>query len=251
MLQIERRQYIIDQLNEQGNVHIEQLADDLNVSGMTVRRDLVAMEKEGKLVRSHGGAVLPDRITQEIPYQTKLTQYHEEKESIARKAAEMIPDHAKIMLDSGTTTLEIAKLIKHRSDLVVVTNDVKISMELLYSDLEVITTGGELQKNVGAFLGATVHELLKQIKVDLLFLGAHAIDLHHGFSAPTLEKAHIKKLMLQSATTSWVVADHSKFNKRAFAHVSHLDSIDGVITDQGLSEMNREKFTQDIQLYFA
>ncbi|UOQ94644.1 DeoR/GlpR family DNA-binding transcription regulator [Halobacillus shinanisalinarum] len=249
MLQLERRQHIMNKLGAQGTVHIEQIASDLGVSSMTIRRDLASLEKEGKLVRSHGGAILPERMAQEIPYQTKLSSYKGEKEFIAKKAAEMIPENAKVLLDSGTTNLEIAKLIKTRGDLLIVTNDAKISMELLYSDSEVISTGGELQKDIGAFMGTHVQALLNQIRVDVVFLGANAIDLNGGISAPSMEKAFIKKLMLESATMKWVVADHSKFNRRAFAHVCHLNTINGIITDNQLEEHDRKKLEQETNLY--
>ncbi|UOR11446.1 DeoR/GlpR family DNA-binding transcription regulator [Halobacillus amylolyticus] len=249
MLQLERRQHIMNKLGVQGTVHIERIASDLGVSSMTIRRDLASLEKEGKLVRSHGGAILPERMAQEIPYQTKLSSYKDEKELIAKKAAEIIPANAKVLLDSGTTNLEIAKLIKTRDDLLIVTNDAKISMELLNSDSEVISTGGKLQKDIGAFMGTHVQTLLKQIRVDMVFLGANAIDLNGDISTPSMEKALIKKLMLESATMKWVVADHSKFNRRAFAHVCHLSTINGIITDNQLEQDDRKKLEQETNLY--
>ncbi|UOQ45506.1 DeoR/GlpR family DNA-binding transcription regulator [Halobacillus salinarum] len=249
MLQAERRHNILKQLQTSGTVYIEQLATQYNVSTMTVRRDLAALEEEGKLIRSHGGAVLPESLTQEVPYQTKLSSYTAEKEQIAKKAVELIPDQARILLDSGTTNLEIAKLLKSRDDLLIVTNDAKISIELLHSDCKVISTGGELQKDVGAFIGTHVQELLRQIKVDIVFIGANAVHLTEGISTPTLEKSYIKKLMLKNASSKWIVADHSKFNKRSFAHVCDFDEVNGIITDDQIDAHTKEQLHQVTNVY--
>lgn len=249
MLQAERRHKILKQLHTDGTVYIEQLSSMFTVSPMTIRRDLASLEEEGKLIRSHGGAVLPETLTQEVPYQTKLTSYTAEKEQIAKKAVERIPDNARVLLDSGTTNLEIAKLLKTRDDLLIVTNDAKISMELLHSDCQVISTGGELQKDVGAFIGAHVQEFLRKIKVDIAFIGANAVHLTEGISTPTLEKSYIKKLMLKSASSHWVVADHSKFSKRSFAHVCDLDEVNGIITDEYVDEETRNKLKKVTNVY--
>ncbi|MFD1020262.1 DeoR/GlpR family DNA-binding transcription regulator [Thalassobacillus hwangdonensis] len=249
MLQAERRSNIIQHLHEEGTILIEALASKYNVSPMTIRRDLAALEKEGKLVRSHGGAVLPESMEQEVPYQTKLSSYKQEKEAIAKKAVERIPQNGRVLLDSGTTNLEIAKLLKSRSDLTIITNDAKISMELLHSESQVISTGGELQKDVGAFIGPLVQELLRNIRVDVVFLGANAIDLHDGITTPSMEKAYIKKLMLDSARSKWIVADHSKFNKRSFAHVCNFSEVNGIITDDQINAETRRQLEQETNIY--
>ncbi|NGP45157.1 DeoR/GlpR transcriptional regulator [Bacillaceae bacterium SIJ1] len=249
MLQAERRHHIMKQLQASGTIYIEKLASEYNVSTMTIRRDLASLEEEGKLVRSHGGAVLPETLAPEVPYYTKLSSYTTEKEQIAKKAVALIPEHARILLDSGTTNLEIAKLLKPRDDLLIVTNDAKISIELLHSDCQVISTGGELQKDVGAFIGSHVQELLRQIKVDIVFIGANAIHLSEGISTPTLEKSHIKRLMLKSARSKWIVADHSKFNKRSFAHVCDFDEVNGIITDSQIDEHTKEQLEKITNVY--
>lgn len=251
MLQIERRQAILSRIKQDGKVEIETLAKELAVSGMTIRRDLGALEKEGKLIRSHGGAVSAGALISETPYQNKVSKHTEQKRSIANRAAGLIPKNAQILLDSGTTTLEIARLIKHRDDLVIVTNDIKISLELLESKSKVICTGGDLQPGVGSFLGPYVQTMLEQIEVDLLFLGAHAVDLSSGVSAPTMDKAHVKKLMVKAARQIWLVTDHSKFNQRAFAHVCRLDDLDGVITDNNLSDEDRKGYENIATIEYA
>lgn len=251
MLPIERRQAILARIEREGSVEIDTLARDLNVSGMTIRRDLSALEKEGKLIRSHGGAISPKGLIAETPFKKKVSKHTDLKRKIAKRAAQMIPKNGQILLDSGTTTLEIARLIKYRNDLVIVTNDIKISIELLDSGSKVICTGGDLQQGVGSFLGPHVQTMLEQIEVDLLFLGAHAVNIHSGITAPTMDKAHVKKLMVKSARQIYLVADHSKFGERAFAHVCNLEELDRIITDDQFSEQDRKKYEDIVPVDLA
>jgi DeoR/GlpR family transcriptional regulator of sugar metabolism len=251
MLPIERRQWIETEIMNHGKVDIEKLSKQLNVSAMTIRRDLAELEKEGKIIRTHGGAISPKSLIQETPYLTKEKKNMKQKQAIARKALEIIPENANIILDSGTTTMEVAKLLKGREDLTIITNDIKIAAELIESRLKVIVTGGELQNRVGTLFGWPTLEFLKTIHVDLFFLGAHAIDLEAGVTAPTFEKSSIKKLMIEAAESTWLLADSSKFNQKAFSMVCPLSSLEGIITDSGLSEEDRKKYQEHVMIYDA
>ncbi len=150
-------------------------------------------------------------------------------------------------MDSGTTTLEIARLLKTRNNLTVITNDIKIAAELLESNLKVIVTGGELQKDVGALFGPQAHMFLKDINVDVFFLGAHAIDVQAGITSPTFEKSLMKQVMIESADRTWLVADSSKLNQKAFSKVCGFDRISGFITDDDIPSENKEKFSEYIR----
>jgi len=231
MIPIERRQKILYQVNSTGKIEIDEMAVKLKVSAMTIRRDLSALEKEGKLVRTHGGAVSLNALTTETPYINKMTHQVKEKQYIAQEAIRLIPEGASVFLDSGTTTLEIARLLKNRNDLQIVSNDLNILQTLLHSPSTIIATGGNLQGGLGVFYGPHAEELLRSINIDILFLGAHAVDLEKGISAPTMEKAMLKKLMIKTAKKTWVVCDSSKFDKYSFAHVCDLAEVDGLITD--------------------
>ncbi|NIK13294.1 DeoR/GlpR family DNA-binding transcription regulator [Alkalibacillus almallahensis] len=250
MLQLERQNMIYELIKTNGKITIDELVSQFSVSSMTVRRDLAALEDEGKLVRTHGGAVSTS-LTLEDPLTVKETKYIDEKRDIAQYAMKFVFPNAKIILDSGTTTLELAKLIKYRDDLTIVTNDVKIAHELLDSNSEVILTGGNIQSKVGTLIGNQVMDFYRSIDVDLLFLGANALDLDKGISVPTLEKAQQKQLMIESALKVWTLIDHSKFNKRAFAHVSSLNYITGVITDEGIDHFTNEKLSSLTDLHIA
>lgn len=251
MLPLERRQIILERVRREGKVEIEQLSEQLNVSGMTVRRDLARLEDEGKVIRTHGGAMLAKSLIPETPYSNKVSHRTPQKRAIAKLATQMVPEGAKILLDSGTTTLEIARDLAWRDDLTIVTNDIKIAIELIESGSRVISTGGEMQHGIGSLVGPHAQHLLGHVHVDLLFLGAHAIHPQAGITAPAMDKALIKKLMIDAAAEKWVVADSSKFGQRSFAHVCSLSSIDGIITDSECTADDRAVLEQQVNMKYA
>jgi DeoR/GlpR family transcriptional regulator of sugar metabolism len=231
----ERRNVILGKLNENEKIDIDALAVELNVSAMTIRRDLNYLEEQKQIIRTLGGAILNKSLVEESPYQTKEGKHSSEKQRIAKKAVELVQDRFTVLLDSGTTTLEIAKLLKNRRNLTVVTNDIKIAAELMDSEVKVILTGGEMQNNIGALYGPITEQILLTLHVDLFFLGAHAVHYRAGVTAPALEKAYIKKLMIKSAQATWLVADSSKLDQKAFAKVCDLEALSGIISDSGIT----------------
>lgn len=244
-----RRDLVKQRVVEEGKVEIEELAQQLNVSSMTIRRDLVQLEEEGFVIRTHGGAVLPKPLVTEMPFLAKEGQQIEQKRQVAKKAIPLIMEGQTILLDSGTTTLEIARHLKRMSTLTVITNDIKIAAELLDSKLKVIVTGGELQNDVGALFGPQTYQVLQSIHVDVFFLGAHAIDIDAGIMSPTFEKSAVKQMMIASAEKTWVVADSSKLNRKAFSKVCGFNQLAGLITDDEITEQTRRLFADVIDIY--
>ncbi len=245
---VERRDSILNALKVDGKVDINKLSESLDVSPMTIRRDLLQLEKEGLLIRIHGGAVLPKPLISEIPFSTKEERQIEQKKQIASKTLSLIKEGQIIILDSGTTTLELAKLLKPRKNITIITNDIKIAAELVDSELKVLITGGELQNDIGALHGPATHHFLKNIHVDLFFLGAHALDIDAGVTAPTLEKSLVKQLMIGAAESTWLLADSSKFKQKAFSKVCDLKSLSGFITDNEVPKARREELDEYIQI---
>ncbi|MFB4210547.1 DeoR/GlpR family DNA-binding transcription regulator [Shouchella sp. JSM 1781072] len=231
----ERKSVIQNLLESNGKVEIEELAEQLNVSQMTIRRDLTQLEADNQVIRTPGGAVPQKALIRETPYARKEVEHLDAKKEIAKKAVSLIELNATILLDSGTTTLEVARLIKDRQDLTVVTNDIKIAAELVHSSVTCIVTGGEVQAEVGALYGSQAQALIESIHVDLFLLGAHAVNSLSGVMAPTLEKAKMKQLMIQSARETWLLCDSSKFAQQSFAHVCRLDQVEGIITDSDIA----------------
>lgn len=251
MVPKERRDLILDLLKENEKIEIEQLAEKLSVSAMTIRRDLNHLENEEMVIRTHGGAVLNKPLIVETSFQVKEGKQHFEKMLIAKKALTMIEDQSTILLDSGTTTLEIAKLIKDKKNLTVVTNDIKIAAELMDSEVRVIVAGGELQNSVGALFGPVTEQILRNLHVDLCFLGTHAVHLKAGITATTFEKALAKKLMIESAETTWLVADSSKFEQKSLTKVCDLTRIDGIITDHGVPDEYQQQLKEHLEIIIA
>ncbi len=236
MLPLERRTWLESEIKSKQRIEIEEISKRLNVSSMTIRRDLIELENEGKVIRTHGGAISPSTLTGEVPYSSKKVINNNQKKQIALKALSLVEENSIIILDSGTTTMELAKLLKSRGGLTIVTNDIKIANELIDSSPKVIVTGGELQQGIGALYGSTTQNMLNSIHADIFFLGTHAIDFNNGVTAPTFEKALIKQLMKSAAERTWLLADSSKFNKKSFVNVCEIEEIDGVITDDGLDK---------------
>lgn len=232
MLPKERRALILEHLNEHEKVDIEQIAHELQVSTMTIRRDLSYLEEKDKVIRTHGGAVLNKPLVNETSFLIKESKNNEQKQLIAQIAASLIQDNSTILLDSGTTTIEIAKLLSNKKNVTVITNDIYIASVLINSEVKVIITGGELQNSVGAIFGSLTESLLKSIHVDICFLGAHAFHPKAGIMAPTFEKAAIKRLMIAAAETTYLVADSSKANEKSTVKVCDFSDINGgLITD--------------------
>ncbi len=243
MLQAERRNYIIELLNRDGKVVIEDLARILEVSEMTIRRDLQYLEEHKLVTRTHGGAVLHNLLTEEIPYIKKAEQNIEEKQRIGMYASSLVKEGDIIILDAGTTNMEIAKGIVGIKSLKVITNDLMIGAFLSkYDGIEVYCTGGIIQRDTGACLGNTTIEFLQNINADIAFVGASAIDIQKGITTPTMDKAQWKKEIIKCAERAILVADSLKFGKVSFAKICSLNRLDLIITDTGIDDEIRQEF---------
>lgn len=237
MLQAERRAYIMKYMQEKGKVVIEDLAKEIDVSPMTIRRDLDFLESKDKIIRTHGGAISVQNLHQEIPYHNKKEKQIDEKSRIAEYASSLIEEGQTIILDAGTTTMEIAKKIVGLKDIIVVTTDLMTAAYLSkFKDIQVYCTGGIIQNEIGACIGNKAESFLSNIYADIAFIGASFIDLNRGITSPTMEKATIKKKMLEAADKTVLVADNTKFGKKGFAKVCLLEDLDLVITDSGIDD---------------
>lgn len=231
-----RKKIIMDELSIKGKVEILELVDLLDVSAMTIRRDLDELEKNKKLIRTHGGAALPQVIRIGHSFEPNLSENDLRKKEISKIAVTLVRDGVTVLLDSGTTTLEIAKLLKARCNLTIVTNDIKIATELTNSNLEVILLGGKVQTEDGVIVGSFAENMLENMFVDILFLSAHAVDAVHGITSANFEKASIKRAMIHNSEVVYLIVDAQKFGKKAFSKIADLDSITGIITDSTISK---------------
>ncbi|MCL4408300.1 MAG: DeoR/GlpR family DNA-binding transcription regulator [Thermotogae bacterium] len=232
MLEETRRAKLIDLIKEKGEITVNELSQALGVTGTTIRKDLSDLENLGVVVRTHGGALLPSHTKVEWSFIQKSQQHVEEKHAIAKKALEFVKPGDSIILDSGTTTLAMAREIKRIKllPLTIVTSNFFIATELVGTGIDLIVLGGIVRENSFSLIGAFAEENIKKIYADKAFVGATGFS-KDGFMTPNINEAKIKSLMISQSSESFVIVDSSKFERPSFAIYATFDQIDHVITD--------------------
>lgn len=237
-----RQEYIVNRVAGDSNVTIELLAAELNVSEMTVRRDLKELESNEQIIRTTHSILLKDSFLNEVPFVKKQLVNIEEKRLIAKKAMQFIKANETILLDAGTTTLEICKLLKSVDFTVrIITNDIKAAAELIDSHHEVIILGGTVQQNIGSMYGTQTIDVLNNIRVNVSFVGTQAMTIDEGIFAPTIERAKVKRLMMKCGQEAYLVVDSSKLNLTSFAKISDFSDFNAIITDDSLERNERDQ----------
>lgn len=231
MLPVERRERLLTLLQERKSASTEELAAVLEVSVMTVRRDLELFQKEGRIQRCHGGAVISQRSVQEAPYDQKMTVGRERKAVLAKLAAQLVEPGMTVYLDAGTTTYLLAEELSQIERLTIITNDLKIALRLLSSPADGVVLGGKVQKRTGSMIGGSTIEQMSSLRASIAFVGAASIDEHFATLTPTQEKVALKRSIRSIARKSYLIVDASKFHSSALYFVDHLSDYDGVITD--------------------
>lgn len=236
MLMAERESVILEALERNGIVRLAELRDRLGVTERTLRRDLQRLEEMGLLRRTRGGAVsTKHHAVEDPPAEMRLGQMVEEKRRIAAAAVSRIEKGARIILDSGTTALEIARALPRDYDLSVVTNNVMVLSELAKrDDIELVLCGGSLRRTTLSIIGPYAEKLLSGVRADLAFVGVTAVTGELDFTTSNLFEAEIKKEMIRAASYTYIVCDRSKFGKRDLARFAGPEDVDEVITDEGL-----------------
>jgi DeoR family fructose operon transcriptional repressor len=245
MLVDRRRREILRILQKEGYVEVTDLAEVFAVSLATVRRDLLTLENEGLLVRTHGGAVSNSASTAWEPsWDSKRTKMLEAKRLIGREAASLIQPGETIILDAGSTTWHVADHLKPESRLTVISNDLQILLRLasLTPGCTVVSTGGVVRESIYVLYGSEAERFIKSLKVNWAFLGANGLDLERGLTNSNLVTVSLRKAMIQASKRVVVLADHTKFNQVALAQVCELSEIDMIITDTGLDEDTARRF---------
>jgi DeoR family fructose operon transcriptional repressor len=235
MLAEERRFQIRELLAAHRTLSAKELCERLHVTVVTIRRDLEALEREGVLVRSHGGAVSRMSSTNFQPsYSAQLRSNTTEKLAIARAAEQFVLDGDTVFLEGSTTVFELARRLRQRTRLTVVTNSASIVCELQHSPgITVLCTGGALLKETFYLSGAWTQRALAEIRVDKAVIGVSAIDPQYGVSTPSHDEAQIKKMIIRAAKTRIALADNSKFGRQSFAFVGPTTDFNVLVTDSG------------------
>jgi len=253
LLANQRREQILKLLREDGSAKVIDLAKLFKVSEVTIRQDLEKLESDELIIREHGGAFLKSIEDQVSSLSLMNKDNMDKKVLIGKKAAELIDNGDVIILDSGSTTTEIAKNLLGRRNLTVITNALNIGI-LLGSQpgIEVMMTGGEFKPPTLSLTGQKAADFLKDIHVDKLFLATAGISLKSGLTYPSISDLVVKKAMIEAADTVYLVADSTKIRKTSFASLGALSLINYIITDPSIRREHKELFTEhDIHLIIA
>jgi len=237
-----RQRIILQELDQSGVVSVKNLKELLHVTDMTIRRDLIDLEKQGLLTRVHGGAHKKVRDgLNEVSHSEKTMLNIEEKKTIAQKCAGLIVNGDTVFIGSGTTTDFIGDYLDGK-DISIVTNSLPIFGKLKDNpNFDLILIGGRYRVKTQTFVGQFANNLLREIKVSKAFIGVNGID---GYNVTTAneEEGNGNAIILNNAIEKYIVADNSKFDSYSFYTFYRLDNIDAVITDENLSPKVREKY---------
>lgn len=249
MLAVQRREMILDHLNREGAVTVAGLAKVLEVSEMTVRRDLDALDAQGHLHKVHGGAT-PSRTGsgREPGFTAKSSLATPAKLAIAREAARLVEPGATVGLTAGTTTFQIAQQLLGLKGITVVTNSIRVA-EVFHDtpiqDIPVIVTGGSRTPS-DALVGPMAVNALRHLNLDICFMGVHGMDEHTGFTTPNVLEADTNRAFAESARQFMVVADASKWGEVGLARIAPLSEATCVITDATMPRAARQVLTAHV-----
>lgn len=229
----ERKLKIIAILNQNKKVTVAELVQLFNVSSATIRNDLRELNDKGQIIRTHGGAIIETGAGFEPDTNQKRDLNLAAKQQIARIAIELINDGDTVIFDTGTTTMELAKLLSLHRRVTIVTNDFEIARVLEeMNSISVLMLGGEVRKKFHCTVGAAGINLLAQLSVDKAFMGTNSLSISKGASTPNIQQAETKKAMIASAKKVILLCSNHKLGKDSFAHFASLDHIDTLAIEQ-------------------
>lgn len=245
MLAIERRNAILEKLQAERRVVVSELSSLYDVSEETIRRDLEKLENEGYAIKSYGGAVLNENANLDLPFNVRKNTNVVGKQKIAELISEMIRDGEHIFLDASSTAVAIAKAIKHKNDITIITNSLEIAIELLEAPgCKIISTGGVVTESSFALVGHVTDRTISSYCVDRAIVSSKGFDLKAGFTDSDERHANNKKSMLAGARVKILAVDHSKFNRISFARIGDLRDVTMIVTDEKPEDEWLQKFAE-------
>ena len=253
MLAIERKNEILAKLRLEQRVLVSELSAHYGVTEETIRRDLEKLEQEGYAIKTYGGAILGNSTKMDLSYKIRNNTNIEAKRAIGELICGVIEDGDHIMLDDSSTSLYIAKKIKVKKNITVITNSVEILTELADADTwNIMSTGGRLKPESLALVGHTAEQMIRNYHVDKAIISCKGLDTEHGITDSSEFHALTKKAMIASARHTILAADSSKFNKTSFIQIADLGGIDTVVTEKRPDSRWMETFeAQNIRCLYA
>lgn len=252
MLAIERRNQILAILQKESRVVVGDLSRLFHVTEETIRRDLEKLEKEGFAKKAYGGAIINESFNIDIPYNVRKKANVQNKQVIAELIGELVQDGDHVMLDASSTAVYIAKHLKNKKNLTVITNSIEILLEL--SDVagwKVLSTGGVMKEGSLSLVGYQAEKMISSFHVDKTIVSCKGIDADNGITDSNEMEAHIKKLMLDAANKRILAVDNSKFDKISFTKIDELNGVNIIVTDMEPDQRwKRTMASLNIEHYF-
>jgi DeoR/GlpR family transcriptional regulator of sugar metabolism len=228
---IERQNHILQRIASNQRITTSDICETFKVSGATARRDLERLAAQGKLQRVHGGAIPLQHAPPELPMLQRQDEQADEKKRIGQAAAVLIREDETVFLGSGTTVLEVARALRGRR-LTVITNSLPVVNALAgAAEITLVCLGGMLRESEFSFIGHLTEQVLKEVRADKVFLGAHAISTEQGLTNDYLPETLTDRAILKAGREAILVADHTKFGRVATARLAPLESIQTIVTD--------------------
>lgn len=245
-----RQLEILDILSKKGNVTVEELATLLNVSRMTIRRDLEKLQENNLLQRTHGGALINKVLLHEMAYHEKREEHAFAKQHIAAEAVKYVPEKSIVYLDAGTTTYEVALRLP-REGLTVITNDIRISAHLMTTKNKVILLGGVVLKDTGSVTDQYAQQMLEQFNVDIAIMATSSIDNKLFLCTPDHDRQIMKQIALRQADKRVLVTDAAKFFSKSLHKIASLQDFDVIITDLPIDKLEGYNLGKTEYVYVA
>lgn len=254
MLAVERRKNIVEMINKNKRVLVPELSKQFEVTEETIRRDLEKLEQQGVLVRTYGGAIITDEYPSEAPIEERETINHEGKDMIGRQAAALIKDGETVFLDASTSSLHVARHLKDKKGITVITNSERIIIELSkYENIHVICIGGTMRHNNMSYVGRIAELTIRDhYYANKFFFSCRGVTLNRGLTDFNEQEAELKKAMLACSDLAIFLCDHSKFGKLGVPVVAPLEQLDFLITDMDVDgQWHEELLKHDIEVIIA
>lgn len=237
----ERHQFILNKLQNESYLNVVDLCKELEVSSVTIRKDLKHLESRNLLFRTHGGATLNNPNIVERTNTEKEQLHSLEKQNIGVAAAALLKNNDSVVIASGTTVLSFVAQISTELNLTVVTSSLKVAFALLdYAHIEITQLGGVVRKNSSSVTGANAEQVLEDFYFNNFFLGVDGIDIDFGITTTNASEAILNRKMIKASNQVVVLADSTKFGKRGFGKICSLEEIDHIITDKGISDQMKK-----------
>lgn len=245
MTKEERHSIILDLLMQHNSILVTDLAEHLNVSSVTIRKDLTDLEKEKKLYRNHGKAILINPYINDRNVNEKEKFYIEEKRLIGMQAASLITSKDSILIASGTTMHALARCIQTTDKLTVITASLQVA-HILSKDknIDIIQLGGMLRHSSLSVVGKYAEAALSDFSCSKLYIGVDGIDLDFGITTTDMMEASLNRVMMQTAQKTIVLADSSKFGRRGFSKIADMEDIDQIITDSKIPQTTAKRIEE-------